>query len=537
MRKVVLLLVAVMVAACSRAPQPPADEKPVQAPVQPPIQDPVQAPATHEATLFPAEDRQVAYMIRDQGAPEETAVQEHLLRDGDRVAAVAGGKVYAVWYLRPDGVWRADPKNKGALLRYLPPEPKDGLIWHQKSGEAEVWFRLAETKECAQLVPTCWELTVLGRGERTVFRFVQGLGPIYAAADNWADPSLSFEKYLAPEGRPAPLPAGERQRLLGEVTAPPQAAPVVDGTAEQFETAVYEQAAVAGREVLRLDLNGDGKLDLVRGRFGVWSTAPLEFYEADGTRVGRSAVYKGEQRVEKLQFKGMRLPGFLVQTRSERDGNGVTIVTASANTYMKTWEMAPVYGWGMKTQGAPADRVKWTEDGTITVEWDLKDPARHTKVTVYKWYEDQAQTWSGVKQHSAAYRPEGKELAYPSTPKDLLQAAFVARWLGLNEELPRYFATPQAAAAFGADKRVSAPDYGPGEVRIGQVTPPTAPHTCGPEVREADPQGPGPHAFAAYWGGYEWCEAVWGTVTFGQDAQGRPVIVELKLEGEAGSAH
>lgn len=75
-------------------------------------------------------------------------------------------------------------------------------------GDAHVWFRLQAVSACADQIPTCWEVTVLNRGERTVFRFVKGLG---------------------------------------------------------------------------LDLNGDGKPNLVRARLGEWTTAPVEFYQGSVT--------------------------------------------------------------------------------------------------------------------------------------------------------------------------------------------------------------------------------------------------------------
>ncbi|HWI66659.1 MAG TPA: hypothetical protein VNT75_33010, partial [Symbiobacteriaceae bacterium] len=293
-------------------------------------------------------------------------------------------------------------------------------------------------------------------------------------------------------------------------------------------------AARTDLTVLRLDLNGDGRLDLARAHFGEWSTTPLDFLRADGSRAAYPASGAVEQRVEQLRFKGMRLPAFLVQSKPNGEPNGVTIMAAQENQYDKTWTMEAVYGWAPKSYGAPADRVRWTEDGNITIEWDMKDPSRHTRVTSYTWLSTPER--SNVKLETLTYRPEGKELVYPATPKGVLEAAFVARWLDLQSELPRYFASPQAAAAFVADKRVSRPDYGPGTVQIGKVTPPEQLIACGATVIEAEPKGPGPHSFAAKWGGYEWCQGVWGTVTFGTDPQGRPVIQELKLEGTASNS-
>ncbi|MFZ5817664.1 MAG: hypothetical protein ACOY93_20615 [Bacillota bacterium] len=482
------------------------------------------------------------YNLREHGAPEEVPAPEHLLREGDRVVAVQDGKANAVWHIRPDGIWRADPRNGRTLLRYLPAELTDGLYWSQQSGDSVVWFRLAKVDNCLHQIPTCWEVVVLNRGERTVFRFAEGRGPVYAGADNWAEPARSFHKYLNDQRLPAPLPAEARTRLLQNLAQPPSPAPVVARTAEQFaEEAVYLtlKQARPNLEVLRLDLNGDGKPEFVVGRFGQWSTTQVAFYQADGSRIGSENSVEGtEYRVEQLHFKGMRRPAFLIQSRrTDGTGGGVTAVTARENEYMKSWTMEGVYGWGLKSSGTRADRVTWTEDGTITVEWDLKDPAGHTLVTVYTWFEDPKGQWSGVTRNSVTYRPEGKELLYPSTPQDVLQAAFVARWLGLSDELPRYFATPESAALFAAEKRISAPDYGPGSVQIGKVTTPKERQSCGAEVQQVEPEGPGPHTFGATWGGFEWCAGVWGTVTFATDRQGRAVIEAIRLEGAVAHGH
>lgn len=544
MRRAALILLAVLIAACSKgsASDVASDSAPAPNPAPPQEQaSPAKAsPAPtigHEgAALFPANDLPVAFTVRDRFAQQVVRVEEHLLRDGERLAAVADGKVYAVWQIRPDGVWRLDPHNPTTSLRYLPATLADGLYWRQRSGDADVWFRLQERTECSHNVPSCWELVVLNRGERTVFRFLRGIGPIHASADNWAEPARSFEKHKEDRPPAGPLSGAERQRLLGSVAAPPDPAPVAEVSAEQFEEAVYQalKAAQPALQVLRVDLNGDGRRDLVRARFGEWSESPAEFYQADGTYVGEPRHLSGAWRIEEVRFQGMRRPAFLQQARIDRGLTVVGILTARGNPDMNRWSMVGTFGWAPKSQGTPGDRVHWTDDGTITVEWDLGDPARHTRTTVYKWYEDQAQNWSGVRRASVTYRPEGKELVRPTTPQGVLQAAFVAHWLGFSDELPRYFATPEAAAAFAAEVRITKPDYGPGTTALGNVTPPKARETCGANVAQVEPAGPGPHGFGATWGGYEWCDGVWGTVTFSLDTPGRPLIRAIKLEGGTG---
>jgi hypothetical protein len=552
-----LLLPTILVAACSRAPAPAANPSAPAPDGTPPIAAPVTAgggpaqvyspgqpagrdgqlpaPAVTEAgALLPKADIPVTYLVQDHGA-EAAPVQEHLLREGDRAIAVANGRAYAVWEIRPDGVWRADPRNPGILLRYLPAQLSNGQYWRQRSGDADVWFRLSIAGPCDQTTASCWELVVLNRGERTVFRFGESAGPISAQADNWAEPARSFHKYIDPGAAPGTMTASQRTLLLQGLAAPATPAPVTEATADQFEEAVFHMLTTArpALQTLRLDLNGDERLDLVQGRLDEWTTAPLRFYHGDG----RSAGYpwtpgKGRMRVTRLPFPNMRVPAFLVERPDDGDFRAVSIVTARENPYMNTWEMESVYGWAPKASGDIADRVSWTADGTITVEWDMQDPARHTRVSTYTWTEDHQAKWSLVMPQSVAYRPEEEALRYPATPNEVLQAAFVARWLGLTDELPRYFATPEAAAAFAADERIGRPDYRPGGVQIGTLTLPEDPtRNCGPKVAAVEPQGPGPHTFAAFWGGYEWCASTWGRVTFGVDADRRPVITELLLDG------
>ena len=118
-----------------------------------------------------AGDLALTYRLREGRQDAEVSLGEHLLRDGERVVAVTSEKAYAVWHLRPDGVWRADPRGGESLLRYLPPQLVDGLHWRQRSGDTDVWFALRH-------IPDGWELAVLNRGERTVFHFAAGRGPV-----------------------------------------------------------------------------------------------------------------------------------------------------------------------------------------------------------------------------------------------------------------------------------------------------------------------------------------------------------------------
>ncbi len=193
------------------------------------------------ASLFPAADRQVIFEVTDRGQ-EPYRVTEELIRDGDRVIATYNGSPYIRWVLNDGGVWRVDPRGGGALLRYLPATLTGSETWKQTSGDAEVWFRLRET-EGRCVIPgepapaECWELTVLNRGEMTVFRFASGIGPVEALAENWADPALSFIK-KALETRPGALAEETRTTYLNHPFPAGAESPVVPVTAGDFEAAV-----------------------------------------------------------------------------------------------------------------------------------------------------------------------------------------------------------------------------------------------------------------------------------------------------------
>lgn len=188
--------------------------------------------------------------------------------------------------------------------------------------------------------------------------------------------------------------------------------------------------------------------------------------------------------------------------------------------------MSGGYGWDIKSPGTAATRVSADSDGRVTVEWEMGDPAGHTRVRQYQL--EAAERTPGVKRISQEYRPTAASLAYPGEPLQVLRAAFVARWFGLADELPRYFASPEAARAFQADDRISEPNYGPGTVTFARVT---GEKRCDVQTTPAALAADGTAPFLAHCSGCEWMANAWGTVAFGTDAAGRPVIRSLTLDG------
>lgn len=546
MRRIALLLIVAVSLGCSRVPPPePMVESEtrsggdvfVRQAVPSTLPGPVHPPGPPAAYLFPSEDKKATFLLRDRGQ-DERKVEELLLRDGDRVTAVLDSQAYATWLVRPDGVWRADPHHPDAMLRYLPPHLRDGMVWQQQSGGADVWFRLREAGSCGEGPDTCWDLTVLNRNEQTVFRFAPEHGVVSAVATHWAEPERSFAKYAVASPAPVVLTREERERLLVTRLAPTGLVPVVEATTDAYTQAAQQAISTtpAGVQLLRMDLNADGQPDLVRGRFGEWNADPLELFQADGTFMGAyPAPEGGTHRAEPVAFRGMRRPAFLLQVDSPRGGRTVTILEAHTRSEGKTWHLYPTNGWMAKASWTQADRVTWSEEGTITVEWDMQDPARHTRAARYRWVDEPERSYAHVRRESVSYRPELAALVYPDTPRGVLQAAWVARWYNLADELPRYFASPEAAAAFAADDRIYSPNYRPGEVKIGQVlTPYPQKGDCFAQVEEAEPQGEAPLGFVASWDGFEWCAAAWGRVSFTTGIDGRILIDQFEMEGLTG---
>jgi hypothetical protein len=197
---------------------------------------PAPAPETAAADLFPTADAHVVYTLTDQDKAPVT-VEEDWVRDGDRLLMAAGGVTYAVWYIRSDGVWRADPKGGARLLRYLPPTLKSGLAWRQQVPGREVFFRLSEAAGACQDAGPCWKLEVANAGEATTFMFAGGHGPVRAEAVNHSHPADSFVKAITKTG-PAQLLVEHRKALLDKVGALPETAPPVDATWDAVQKAL-----------------------------------------------------------------------------------------------------------------------------------------------------------------------------------------------------------------------------------------------------------------------------------------------------------
>jgi len=518
-----VLLSALLLTACSLK-KPPPVAAPEPAPAPPPV------PAVPATILYPDKDVRLTFDVLDRGAPRPTPITEQLLREPDRIVATYNGTPYVTWVTNANGIWRQDPKGP-ALLRYLPAQMRDGDAWKQVSGNSEVWFRLRqEAGPCGAVSQPeqCWVLAVVNRSEYTEFHFAGGLGPVRVSDENWATPADSFEKSITSQ-QPVTLAATDRKQLLDRAPVPTGAAAAVSATtAAEFEAnlkaAQAQASATAVAAAVQADLDGDGKPDLITGVVGVWTGGAIAFASAAGGNLGNLAPPAGnQQRVTLVQVAGLAHPVVLYETGDPSQPHSIALLAAYDGQLNPLCCMAP------KVAATTGNKASVNAEGLVRVDWEMGDVAGHRRVSFYRLVPDESKQ-PGMRLESAKFEPAGAALAYPQNQTDLLKAAFFARWYGLGDELAHYFATSADAAAFAADKRVNSPDYGPGEVQLGKVTPPPA-KECKPKV-EAGPAG-NSSGFAAVATGYEWCGSAWGTVTFSKDPQGRPVIQKLSLDGNA----
>lgn len=484
MRGLWFLMALLLLAGCSSAP-PPAPPVVAEAPPAATAET-WNPPAVRR--LFPLTPSRLRYLRNEQ-----TPVTHEWLAEAERIAVVRPGAPPLEWRFDKMGAWLADPAA-GTLLRYLPPVLEAGAVWRQ----GDTWFRLEDGAEtCRGLSwpvggpPACWDLAVLEEARRTRWTFAEGYGPVRIQADAWADPGASHILRWA-----------GTEPLAGSVAYPTVEAtslPLAQGDVAGFAAALAERL---GRiEGTSLDFDGDGHPERVSAGPERWVNAPLAVWRPDG-----ALLYLSPERHGRLRATAAG-DLLIVEYRPVEDRlyNTYTVL------YMREGRLEPVFGWGTKSQWAMAHRFRAAEAGGLVAEFDLGDPAGHTRFTRYR-LEVQDGYRRAVAQ-SVTYMDSGPALVYPTTPEGVLHAAFVARWFGLSEELPRYFASAEVSRSFAEHPEVTEPLFFPGTVELS-----------------AAPGSDGWATFTATWGFYEASTKAHGRVRFSTDATGRPVILELHLD-------
>ena len=514
----VCVLIAFLLAACSRpAAPPPVVSPPAEAPPEPP--KPVDAPSgaagvTAAGNLLPSDGTWLQYHLSD-----ETQSLEYYVRDGNRVLGSYNGKPYVTWFVTPEGVWRKDPQGP-ALLRYLPPELKDGLVWRQQSGSDYVWFRLRESGKCA--VRNCWELTVLNRMERTTLLFAQGQGVERARSDNMVNPAASYDK-LQTQINQKPEAAPIRQALLaGGDRLPEGSLPkVAEASDSDFAVAMKGQTTA----ITEIDLDGDGRKEWIEGKLDGWVSSPITVLDDDGTvvygfAIGSERTPGAEHRLQLVRLAGIERPTLVYEHHfGPAYAQGRDTWHRIALRWMGRKELRGAWGWHPKVDEVIGSAWRLEPDGTVTIEANPKDLAGNT------WTRRFRVTAASEGNYRAALAAETLTPdPYPTTSANLLTAAFLARWFGRETDLERYMPDPAVREAFKAGERSP---YVPQRVLLGRLS--WKQEASWPEpVPEIEPDPAGTD-FLMRMGQYEGFNYVAGTVAFEREPDGRLVIRKLTV--------
>jgi len=277
------------------------------------------------------------------------------------------------------------------------------------------------------------------------------------------------------------------------------------------------------------DLDGDGKAEWIAGLSDAWTTDPVEIYSADGELLytwGQYTMARDMAYRTSVHTLPDQSGAILLYWQRQGDGQAEVGILAFAT---EAGEFGPVafYGWGLKHANAtPATRARITEDGHLLVEWDMGDPARHTRVRQYAVNVEQRR-FEIVEE---SYVPEGDDLVYPAGPEEVLRAAHLAAVYGLDEELPRYFASPDVARAFqAAMPDAELPDGRLDWTRVELAAVSAMDEYCIPLTEPAQPDASGAAPFLVAVTGEIYVDATVGTVWFDTDEAGRTIIRDFQV--------
>ncbi|MBP2016628.1 hypothetical protein J2Z79_000001 [Symbiobacterium terraclitae] len=317
-------------------------------------------------------------------------------------------------------------------------------------------------------------------------------------------------------GSQPPAVAGADEDQPPEQTSPPQ--PAETGTAEP----PLEGAVPA-------DLDGDGQDELIHGLSDTWTYDPVEIYTADGQLLfvwgDNARWYETEHKVSVHRLPGQDRAVILYWHR--RAGGQPEVGLTAFRSEQGELLGSLFYGWGLKHANAtPATRASVTDDGYLLVEWDMGDPARHTRVRKYAVDVKRRM----VEIVDEAYVPEGDELVYPTDPEEVLRAAHLAAVYGLDEELPRYFSSTDVARAFQAAlPEAEMPDGRLDWTRVELATVHALDQYCRPEAEPAETDASGAAPFVVSVAGEGHGVAIVGTLWFDTDESGRTIIRDFSV--------
>lgn len=530
MQRTLLLLCSLLLLTGCASPGLPAPE-PVH---QPPVDQgagavepaPAPPPVTAEragGSLLPPADRFIFYQGRHAGP-----VEEFYVRDGDRlIGGPIGGESAVTWFITEQGVWRADPKG-GGLLRYLPPTLRENLAWKQQSGADEVWFHLQERSDCAALYgiqSECWQLTVLNRLEREIALFAAGEGAVHRWTENLARPEQSDTLYRdvrEPSARPPREQVLARGARLPEGPLPA----VTEVSPAEFGQAVTAMLRQAGRPVVEVDLDGDGRPERIEGRLGEWHRESLYLFRADGRLVPEWLMANEgpdlrHHRLELVSIPGIQRPTLLYQYGDPDSWRRVS------PRWLTSDGLIGAYGWHPKLMDAVGASLRLEADGTLVLGGV---PA---ELAGYSWTRQYRLAPTGDERRPYQAELVGEEAApggYPSDPADLLTAALMARWFGLEEMVGQYIPDPAVRAAF-LKTEISRSPYIPRPAEVGSLTwrQEQGWQKAAPEITPSMPAADGSADFLLRVGQWEGFHYYAGRIRFVSGPDGRSTISGFEL--------
>lgn len=493
-RSLTLLVVALLLVGCSKS--DPAPEEVTRSEPPPTI--------TRKGSHPFLPDRDYIYSANRLTRGDQGALTEQWLREEGRLIFAEDGRPVRQWAIGETGVWAPDPHNPAIMLRLLPAEPKDGLVWHQESDGQRVWFRLRQTAAGGN---DRWLLTMLNRGARFDYEF---------DPQNFSFNRREAEVIIMGAAMSQPIDPGQRAIILA--LAPPlptRLAEVITADQAAFAAAL---TALPGQARVEVDVDGDGRLEQIVGALGQWSGSPIDLLAADGAHL-RTIGLGGISRVE--PFMVGREPRLLID-----EGGTLHLRWFGAHGEEAALAMGP------DLFRTPATSYRQLEDGLLEVTWEPGDAAGHRRIRTLR-----IEPGGGVTLEAERWEAVDGALRPATTARAALEGLLFTRWYGRpDSEALRYLANPSDLSLIKGLRPVRQ-NLGP-EVSFGLI--PKGGFDCQFErAGEPIPEGWGaPSGFGiieSYPGGET--DVTLGRASFGRAPDGRVVIEQLEILRSCHSAH
>jgi hypothetical protein len=390
-RSLVGLMLVLLLAGCSSS-APTKMESPSVSPGEPSLGSP-QISWTGNHPFLP--DQDFIFSWSRSSMAGQTAMTEEWVRQEGRIIVLEQGRPIRQWAIGPAGVWAPDPQNPGLMLRFLPPEPQDGLVWHQESEGLWVWFRLRQTASGGN---DRWLLTMLNRGQRYDYEF----NPPNSLV-TWRDGN----SVTMGAGSAQPINSVDRAAILGAIPPlPTRLAPVVTADQAAFADALV---GLPDQRRIAVDIDGDGQAEQIVGALESWTGSPIDLLSAKGAHL-RSIVLGSIARTEVIMVD--QEPRLLID-----EGGALHVRWFDRHGEQAATSMGP------DPFQTPFTSYRQLGDGRLEVVWDPGDAAGHRRIRTLRLQPSgevalEAERWEAV---DGTLRPAATALA-------ALEGLFFTRW-------------------------------------------------------------------------------------------------------------